>query len=186
MAEFVSFEPDVEVIGEVIRAFIGGFPSELSEVGMKILTKHGIENPQEGQFYPLQALLDSMREISEGYGAHMLYRIGVQIASNAVLPPGLDTLEGALGAIDIAYHMNHRSGNIGNYVYEDLGVDGGLRRVRMVCSNPYPCSFDRGVIEGFTDRFRPKDCTDVLVRHDDAQPCRKEGSGSCTYFVSWI
>ncbi len=55
----------------------------------------------------------------------------------------------------------------------------------MVSTNHYCCAFDRGVPEGFANRFRPDGITDVVVRHDDSQPCRKDGADSCTYILTW-
>ncbi len=185
MAEFKSFSRNVEVMGEVIEAFIAGFPSELKNLGLEVLGKHGIDNPQQGQFYELQALLDAMREIQDRFSSQMLYRIGENIAGKAKLPPGIDSLEVCLASIDQAYHMNHRGGEIGRYEYVELAEEGGLKRARLVCPNPYPCSFDRGVIEGFAHRFKTPEIRDVLVLHDESQPCRKKGGDSCTYTVSW-
>jgi hypothetical protein len=33
MPEFKSYSPDVEVLGDVIEAFIAGFPTEIKNVG---------------------------------------------------------------------------------------------------------------------------------------------------------
>ena len=186
MAQFKSFTPGVEVRGEVIQAFVAGFPPEVKKNGLQILEKHGIHDAGEGEFCPLQSLLDAMQEISDRYSRQMLYRIGTQIAHNAKLPPGLDSLETCLQSIDVAYHMNHRGGDIGEYIFTDLGEEGGLRKAKMVCANPYPCAFDRGVVEGFASRFKPPGCRDVLVREDESQPCRRNGAESCTYIISWL
>jgi hypothetical protein len=185
MAEFKAFAPRVEVLGEVLNAFIGGFPSEVLGIGKMVLERHGIKDPHPGDFYPLQSLLDSMKDVSDKYSGQMLFRIGFQIAGNAKLPPGIDSIEKALELIDTAYHMNHRGGEIGHYLYTSTGFDGLLNRGKMLCHNPYPCFFDLGVIEGFAKRFKPADCRDVLVRHDESQPCRRQGGDSCTYIVSW-
>jgi hypothetical protein len=185
MAEFISFASDVEVVGEVIAAFVAGFPTGTERLGLQILEKHGIDDPQQGEWYPLQQFLDAMKEISDRIGSHILTRIGEQIAANAKLPPGLDSLEKCLASVDTAFHMNHRAGEIGHYHYSDEGTQGGLRRAKMVCPNPYPCAFDQGVIDGFAGRFKPADAEGVVVRHDDSQPCRRKGDESCTYLIAW-
>jgi hypothetical protein len=185
MAEFKSFDPAVQVAGEVVNAFREGFPQEVRGFGTSILEKYGIHEARPGEFYPVQALLDAMKKVSEDLGAQMLYRIGYQIATNAILPPGIDSLEKCLQSIDLAYHMNHRNGEIGRYEFVPGETERFLRRIKMVCNNPYPRSFDVGVIEGFAMRFKPPDCVDVLVRHDETGPCRKKGGEYCTYIVSW-
>lgn len=186
MAEFKSFARGVEVQGEVVMAFLSGFPPEGKAAGVTILERHGLSNPVAGQYYPLQGFLDAMKEISDAFTAQMLFRIGEQIALHAALPPGIDDLQKCLALIDTAYHMNHRGGEIGRYEYHYLGGERGLQRASMVCRNPYPCGFDRGCIEGFARRFKPQGSYDVVVRHDDSQPCRRNGQDSCTYIISWL
>jgi hypothetical protein len=186
MSEFKSFSPEVEVTGEVLMAFLAGFPEEFRSSGFRILEKHGLADPQTNEYYTLQNLLDAMKEISDSFSTQMLSRIGEQIALHAVLPPGIDDLEKCLESIDVAYHMNHRGGEIGSYAYKPLGTEGGLGRAAMTCLNPYPCAFDRGVIEGFAKRFKSSGSYDVVVRHDDSQPCRRKGDESCTYVITWL
>lgn len=187
MAEFKSFEPDVEVSGEVVAAFVAGFPREVQQSGLGILTRHGIPHPKSGEFYPLQKLLDAMKEIGDIYSQEMLYRVGKEIALHAKLPPDINSLEKCLASIDIAYHMNHRAGNIGNYNFSrPEGLSNGMNRAVMVCPNPYPCAFDLGCIEGFAERFKPPQCIDVVVRHDDSKPCRRNGGDACTFVISWL
>jgi len=186
LAEFKSFVPGVEVAGEAVRAFSEGFSAEVRTIGQDILVRHGINDPRPGTFYRLQSFLDAMKEISESFGSHMLFRIGYEIARNAKLPPGLDVLENCLAAIDTAYHMNHRNGSIGSYTMVTQPGGRFMNVTAIVCANPYPCSFDWGVIEGFSQRFKPPGSVDIVVRHDDTKPCRKNGAESCTYLVSWI
>jgi hypothetical protein len=186
MAEFKSFSSDVEVTGEVLMAFLAGFPQEFRSSGLLILEKHGLSDPKPDSFYALQRFLDAMKEISDSFSAQMLFRVGEQIALHAVLPPGIDDLQKCLSSIDVAYHMNHRGGEIGRYEYKFLGTQGGLEKATITCPNPYPCAFDRGVIEGFARRFKLPEFHDVIVRHDDSAPCRRKGNESCTYVISWL
>ena len=60
----------------------------------------------------------------------------------------------------------------------------GRNKATLVCANPYPCDFDRGIIVAMARRFGPK-AGSVRVVHDDTQPCRKKGEESCTYHVAW-
>ena len=186
MAQFEAFEPGTEVIGKGVTTFLAGFPEEFIEVGLKTLAKYGIKDLDPDQYYPLQAWLDAMKDINDNFGPQMLFRIGEQVATHAVLPPGIDSLETALSSIDVAYKMNHRgSDNIGSYSYTYLGNGGGMNKAKMVCANPYPSSFDRGLIEGFAKRFKPEGCEDIIVKLDDTQPTRLKGDESCTYTISW-
>ncbi len=84
-------------------------------------------------------------------------------------------------SIDVAYHMNHKNGEIGDYKFKATDAHGG----KFVCKNPYPCDFDKGIIEAMANKFKPSDSLAVLVEHDPKCDCRKTGGDSCTYNVSW-
>ncbi|MDQ3522857.1 MAG: hypothetical protein M3434_11050 [Gemmatimonadota bacterium] len=56
----------------------------------------------------------------------------------------------------------------------------GSRSADIVTSTPYPCDFDRGVIQGFFQRFMDGR---VTVMHDAHRACKALGGTSCTYLV---
>jgi hypothetical protein len=147
----------------------------------KLLADHGMTDPQPGRWYAQQAWLDVFKAIALKIGDRSLTAIGRKIPENAQWPPTVDTLEKALASIDVAYHMNHRGGEIGSYRFEMTGARSG----RMVCNNPYPCAFDRGLVTAVGARFKPADVAAVLVRHDDTQPCRAKSADACTYRIQW-
>lgn len=180
MAQFVAFAPKVEVNGETVLSIVDGMGT-FKEKALTILASNGIKAPKPGDWYPQQFWLNAFKTISEQVGANTLFTIGKKIPENAKFPPAIDAIEKALGAIDMAYHMNHRGGEIGNYGYSADGPKGA----KMVCKNPYPCEFDRGIIEAMATRFKPKGSIVVRVKHDDSAPCRKKGADACTYLVSW-
>lgn len=164
MSQLKSFDQKAQVLGEVIMAFLDGFPPTMKDAGLRILERHEIQSPQPGKLYPLQSLLNAMKEVATLFGANLSFQIDEEIATNVKLPPDIKTLDQCLGAIDVAYHMNHRAGEIGYYKYVFRGPDGIMTRAEMECNNPYPFSFDRGVIEGFAKRFKPSGSVEVLVR----------------------
>jgi len=183
--EFRAFATDVEVAGRAVADFLAGFPKGTQAIGVSVLESQGIRNPDPMMWYPLQSLLNAMKDVAAFVSPEMLRQIGEHIASNVEVPPDRNSLEHVLAGIDGAYRLNHRGGDIGHYEFHDEGVSSGLRRTRMVCPNPYPCAFDQGTIDGLAKRFKPNGCIDVLVWHDDEQPCRRHGADSCTYVVSW-
>jgi len=179
MAEFVAMALNVEVNGQTVLAIVNGMGAFRS-VALEILKSHNIDNPKAGSWYPQQAWLDAFKEIKGRIGTATLFQIGQKIPENAELPPQIDSIEKALESIDVAYHMNHRGGEIGRYAYSKLGPNQG----KLVSANPYPCEFDLGLVTSFARRFSPVGHP-ARVAHDDAQPCRRKGGGSCTYLVSW-
>jgi hypothetical protein len=180
MAQFKPFAAGVEVNGETVLSVIDGMGS-FRESALHILAENGIPNPQPGKWYSQKAWLDAFKSISDKMGDTTLLAIGRQIPENAQWPPEVNTLEKALGSIDVAYHMNHRGGEIGHYQLEMTGSKSG----KMICRNPYPDAFDRGIIDAVCRKFKPKETLLVNVKHDDSQPCRKKGADSCTFLVTW-
>lgn len=70
-------------------------------------------------------------------------------------------------------------GDIGHYRCESI-EDG---EATVVCENPYPCSFDQGIVEAVVDEFNP-DATYIRVE-ETSERCRDDGGGRCRYRVSW-
>jgi hypothetical protein len=179
MAMFKAYDTKVEVNGETVLSVVDGMGA-FKDRALKILADCGIPNPAPGQWYPQQSWLNAFKKISDTIGPNTLYSIGVRIPENAKFPPQIDTVDKALTAIDMAYHMNHRNGEIGHYNFEKLGENSA----RVVCPNPYPCDFDRGIVEAMARKFKPAGRV-LVVDHDEKAPCRKKGGDSCTYNVSW-
>ena len=194
MAQFESFVPDVEVSGAAVLSIVDAMGSHKT-IAQKILTDAGIVGLKADGWYSQQAWLDAFRVIHDRVGESLLFTIGTRIPENALFPSDMDSLEKGLRSIDVAYHMNHRrddrimfdpatgekADGIGNYGYEKKAD----RLIVMPCGNPYPCDFDRGIIEAMTRKFKPADSLFVRVTHDDTQPCRKQGADACTYRVEW-
>ncbi|MEW6364705.1 MAG: hypothetical protein AB1714_08705 [Acidobacteriota bacterium] len=193
MPMFVAVTPNTEVNGETVNSVVEGMGA-FRAMALDILAKNGISNPKPGQWYSQQSWLNAFKDISIAIGPNTLYSIGLAIPENAKFPPQIDSIHKGLDAINVAYHMNHRINGrvlfdqttgkmyegIGHYKYERLGD----REAKMVCPNPYPCDFDRGIINGIAMKFRPAGSM-LKVMHNDAAPCRKKGAESCEYKITW-
>jgi hypothetical protein len=175
-----------------VRSVLEGMGSAKA-LGTRFLTKVGIGEPKAGQWYQQQKWLDAFKEIAGEIGPNTLFQIGLAIPRNAVFPPEIDTIQKALSAIDIAYHMNHRLD--GKVLFDGAKMGEGIghytctpnangRSAVVVCANPYPCDFDKGIIEAMARRFKPATSMSVSMRHDDGG-CRKNGNNACTWHVSW-
>jgi hypothetical protein len=178
MAQFVAFDPNVEVLGAGVLSYVAAMGKEF----LPVLAKHGLPDIKPDGWYPQQYFLDAFRDLAEGgFGATLdLVHVGMKAPENAAWPPEITTIEAALASIDVAYHMNHRGGEIGCYQATTVGN----RAVRMFCENPYPCDFDYGLLYATARLYLPSDGT-LTVVHDDEAPCRKKGHDSCTYHISW-
>ena len=179
MAEFVALARNVEVNGQTVLSVVDGMGA-FRNLAVEILKRHGIADPKPDTWYGQQSWLDAFKEIFERVGKSTLVQIGQKIPENAKFPPEIDSIEKALASVDVAYHLNHRGGEIGHYSFSKLGRSAA----KMVCANPYPCEFDQGLVKSVAKRFLPPGKT-AVVAHDDAQPCRRKGGASCTYLVNW-
>ncbi|NLF50781.1 MAG: hypothetical protein GX577_06555 [Leptolinea sp.] len=194
MTQFVALVEGVEVNGETVLSIVDGM-GILKDKALKILSDYGIDNPQPGLWYSQQAWLDSFKQIAAKFRPLTLTSIGRKIPENAVFPPDIDEIGKALAAIDVAYHINHRidsvplfdpstgvmSEGIGHYFVKSTGPNSAI----FICNNPYPCDFDRGIIDAMAFRYRPAGSNNVTITHDDESHCRKNGGQECRYIVRW-
>jgi hypothetical protein len=179
MQPFEATSAKVEVNGETVLAVVAGMGA-FSARAVRILELHGLGQPQPGSWYQQQAWLNAFKDIARTLGPRALFRVGLEIPARAQFPPDLTTMEQGLAAIDTAYRMNHRGGDIGSYEY----LATGPRSATMVCRNPYPSEFDRGIIQAMANRFRNAECVPE-VKVDTTRPTRVQGGESCTYLVTW-
>lgn len=179
MSQFVQFAPNVEVNGSTVLTTVNSFPEFMKNLAVKILENNGIVDPKPDGWYSQKAWLDSFKEINDKYGSNTLFKIGKEIPKNAQFPPEIDNIEKAMVAIDMAYKMNHRGGDIG--FYKMVKHDVTAKKIQMQCKNPYPCDFDRGIIMAMARLFK----SNAEVTDDLSKPCRKDGSDECWYIVSY-
>ena len=192
MVIFKAFNPNVEVIGQSVLTVVDGMIDK--DFAVKILEAHGIFKVKPENWYPQQNWLDAFREISDKIGPLALFSIGKRIPDNAAWPPQINSIENALPSIDIAYHMNHRINDvvmfnfatgektegIGHYTAKKTGE----REMQVICENPYPCQFDKGIISAVAEKFKPAG-SKVTVFEDESKGCRLRGAQNCQYTVCW-
>jgi hypothetical protein len=53
----------------------------------------------------------------------------------------------------------------------------------MTCTNPFPCAFDMGLINGFMNKLRASGSIPI-VKHGEG-PCRMKGANECNYELAW-
>jgi hypothetical protein len=193
MAQFKIITPNVEVNGQTVLSVANGL-NAMKNLGLKILEENGISNPKPEAWYSQGLWLNSFKQISEKIGDKTLNIIGKSIPDNAKFPPEINDIYKALASIDIAYHMNHRLNNnilfnittgkmfegIGHYNYRKISDN----EIEIKCDNPYPCEFDKGIIEQMAKRFKPAGAF-IRIDHDELKGCRKKGGNICTYLISW-
>lgn len=193
--KYKAINPNVEISGQTILD-IQKASNSLGDIITSFLAENGLVNLDSREWYLQQKLLDIFTYVSESAGgSEALYGTGKIIAEYAEFPPNIKDVHGALSAINIAYHMNHRlneknsSDNKNKKIEEDIGnyhykfIDD--KKAEVVCDNPYPCDFDKGIIYSMAKRFKPSDSASVKIEHDKTESCREKGGSFCKYIISW-
>lgn len=174
------------------RAFSVLASTCLLKEGIGTADKNGVAVIDPKAWYSQRAWLRAFEKIAAHMGDSVLLGIGKAIPRNAIFPDDIRDIHAAIRSIDIAYHINHRkqgrplfdpatgrmTEGIGHHGYSAVP---GQKKIISVCENPYPCAFDRGIVQAMAERFEPN----AITEHDDTQPCRKRGANSCTYVVTW-
>jgi hypothetical protein len=178
VATYKAFSPNIEMVGQAVIGLIEGLGA-FESIALQILSKHGIVNPQPDKWYPQQDYLDAFKEIVTKTGPKTVQQTATRIIDFAKWPPGTDTFEKALTALPQAYQMNHRGGDPGKYEY----IKTGDNQAKVICTNPYPDEFDKGLLLGIVSKFMAG--KGVTIKIDETQPTRSKGADSTTYLLSW-
>ncbi|HEU4964394.1 MAG TPA: hypothetical protein VFV52_11175 [Bacilli bacterium] len=114
-----------------------------------MLAERGISEIDSNNWYDLEVVLSVTEELASSVGPNVLVEIGKYAPKNAQFPPEIDSFEKALSTLDVAYKMNHRNGNIGEYkvVQEDA------KTFKVTCDTPYPSKFNLGLLRGLARKF---------------------------------
>lgn len=196
--QFKSFEPNIEVLGQAMYSILDGFGA-FKKSAEKLMIENGLGEMRGTDFwldptnwYSLDKWLKVFELVSKDIGDTSLFMSGRCIPKNAKFPPWVKDIESALKSIDIAYHMNHKKSGkemfdpntgkmlegIGHYGYEKIP---NKNMIISICNTPYSCEFDRGILIGLASKFEIR----AAVTHDKSKPCRKSGSESCTYIITY-
>jgi len=177
MRQYTASSSLVEINGKTIHSILDAIDDKFT--AEYILKKFGFENLEADKWYNQQAFLNAFKEISKYLGDGTLFKIGYAIPNNAQFPTNIKNVHEALYSIDIAYHLNHRNGEIGFYKYKKLGEKYG----KMICSNPYPDNFDRGIIMSIIKKYSNKTTGRVII--DQSKLTRSRGGQLTTFIISW-
>lgn len=183
----------IEFMGTNVLAILNGL-NEKSITEQEGFASIGMEFSviNENYWYPFNTLLNAFRLMMEKKAGNTLFSIGRHVIEYSHFPE-MNTIEEGLASIDKAYHMNcsYMNGDsfydpdhdemkegIGHYRYVKVP---DANEAFMLCDDPFPCEFDRGLITRVAQAFDRS----AKVIHDDEFGCRSKGSKSCRYIVIW-
>lgn len=190
----MSANAGIEVLGNVLCTILsatGNMP-----LVNRLLAQHGLPqqlNPNE--WYDRDRTLGVLSAIFASTGPATIRAIGQQIPARAEFPPNVQSIDEALKAINIAYHLNHRKNGqvmfdaasgrmtdgIGHYTAAKAAKD----IAQVTVQSPYPCQFDMGIVEAIVDRFKNPASPWVAVKHRSHAACRSRGASACIYVADW-
>jgi len=181
MAPYEAFDRDVEINGRTVLTIVeegmGRFSDSYQERALAALAEEGITDPAPSEWYPQQAWLNAFETIAADLQPHVLDRLGEQLPEIAAWPNDYDSVPAALHSINEAYQQNHRGGEIGHYQFEQTDAQTG----EIVCYNPYPCPYDRGLIRGVAQQYASVDA--FVFIEETGETCRRTGDDTCIYTV---
>ncbi len=178
MEKLIAIHPDAVVLGQSMLAFVEC--SARDEI-WDVLEAHGLHEIDPDQWYSQQAWLDVLRDVMhQGNAMFNLVSIGMKLSEKFPMPPEINTIGDALAALDDIFRMSNPDAEPGIMQVEMVEP----RHVRVLSMTPYPDDFEYGVIYGLARQYLPPG-GDLVVRHVDDAPCRKDGEDSCTYDIRW-
>jgi hypothetical protein len=180
---FQAFDPDSEVVGSSILAFIQC--SRYENIAPH-LEKHGLTDVDPKGWYPVQTWLDTLRDIAEhGGGMDTMFdfvSIGMKLSEVVPLPPEYDHLpfyEALMATGARGYQFNHR-GDVGEQRVE-LVDD---HRLRVTIRTPYPDDLFYGFYYGLVRRYMPAGI-EFTVAYDDSTLRRDQGGEATVLYITW-
>jgi hypothetical protein len=190
-------EEQIEIFGRSASSVVAAF-KYFQDVPERLFLENGIGELlgdaiviEPDRWYPQENWMRAFRAIAGRVGDATLFHIGSRVPASAPFPSGIVDVEGALQAIDVAYHLCHRKGGRVMYdeasgtMLEGIGHYGarpsGPHEVTCVCDNPYPCAFDQGLVTAMARKYERH----ATISHEPETPCRKLGADTCVYVVRW-
>jgi len=155
-------DPNTEILGVLLFAYIDNVQAEIIE---PIFRKHGMSDPDPEKWYPLQPVLDVMKEISTSPGANTnLIAVGVKIAEYGLEPEDIvnQPLSVVLEHWNDHMHLGFRGGDIGTIITEKVHD----KFYRVIQKNLVPDDMCYGLAYGFA-RSRLPLGTNFKVWYED-------------------
>ncbi|WP_136928152.1 hypothetical protein [Polyangium fumosum] len=183
------------ITGLTLRGHLDAFKAV--DAPRTIYTRYGLGRVgPNGEFEfhetcPIDKLVRAENELCALIGPQKAFEMGVAGMKYAESPPGVTDIVTAMQMFDAAYHINHLENGVPMFDPETGTMREGIGHYRclsisrhravMEVDVPYPCDFDRGLMQSWARRFERT----ALVTHLEPSVCRKNGAPRCRYEVSW-
>jgi hypothetical protein len=174
----LTCDPKLETRGESSLSFIENIRSEEIK---PILEKYGLSHLEADKWYPAQNWLNVLNDLAqEPDFTSNLVAIGLKLAEKVLIPPQVETFDQLLATFDMAYQMNHRNGEAGQIITEQIEE----RYFRIKLEDIYPDDMTYGIFYGFARRLLPQG-TQFSVKYDEGQLNRDRGGDETILHIRW-
>jgi hypothetical protein len=174
---FVAGTPQAEVIGQTVLAFAQNLEADTIA---PLLPKYGLDNIDPEKWYPHQAWMNILKELSEmPDGATGLVAFGRKVVETAMMPPEIDTIPKMLEALHAIHHLNLR------HVPEEEGYSLeklGEKHYIVYQNTPNPDDAIYGFLWGLAARFKAPGEQFVVRKIENTKPEQYSGSA---FEVKW-
>ncbi|GIK65125.1 MAG: hypothetical protein BroJett018_29190 [Chloroflexota bacterium] len=147
--------PDAKIIGLAIGAVVNSILfDEIKPFFEKSMHAYGYSSIEinENEWYPLQMLLDTYKEISQsGGGSPLLVSVGTKVIENAILPPEIDSIAKCVTLLRDISDLNLQ--NVPSEMnYQDIQVE--PKRLSFIDNTVFPHDLIYGYVFGIARRFK--------------------------------
>ncbi|MCP4542781.1 MAG: hypothetical protein GY832_37130 [Chloroflexi bacterium] len=170
-----------EVLGAVILEALNAL-GIYKEFGRNILQDLGITDIQPDQWYSQETLSKFYHTLKERTGPATMFVTGKAVAQALQIPVGQRSIEQVPSSLGQMWRVNHR------HITLDVGwkhQKTGDRSAVMTIVSPYPDDFERGILIGVVERFKPADSVGTKVVIDETKPRNDHGGAFTSFLVSW-
>ena len=174
-------DPATEISGQTMIAYTDNVRTDVIE---PIFEKYNLLPIDVNQWYPLQPLLDALKDLHEGSdGESALIAIGIQIAKYGLEPEQMNQadLDVVLEHWEAHMYTNVRNGDVGQIITEKVGENS----YRLIQKNKFPDALCYGLAFGFARSRLPVDA-DFTVEYEEYDNRIDNGDNDETVIlVSW-
>ncbi len=181
--KYKTLDPEAEIIGSSILSHVN---CSKKDSLVPFLEKHGFETINPHEWYPVQRWLDVLNDVADEHaGLEATFdfvSIGIEAATAVTYPPQVleASLEQVLMMSNQGYQMNHRGGDVGEYVAEKIAPN----HIKLSIRSPYPSDLLYGLTYGQARRFLPAGSA-INVIYDPDEPKPEDGGTHTVLHVKW-
>jgi hypothetical protein len=174
-------DPNTEILGVILFSYLDNVQADIIQ---PIYRKHGMTDPDPEKWYPLQPVLDVLKELSKGLNASRnMIALGIKIAEYGIEPEDIvnQPLSVVLEHWNDHMQLGFRGGDIGTIITEKVHD----KFYKTIQKNVFPDDLCYGLAFGFA-RSRLPLGTNFRVWYEESDNCIDRGGADSTVIcIEW-